>query len=138
MFYSFLFSFQCPLTRLSRRVLIYTTIHFSFCKAFSLSFFIFFPVYFLFPLCIDVFYPSLFLPFFLLCLIYCAFTTKEGLFSVLLIKIIYHLFLFVFFWLLFRSISLFFSTRIYFTFFHEKRLYAKKNSCLDKQLFLTY
>ena len=97
MFYSFLFSFQCPLTRLSRRVLIYTTIHFYFCKAFSLSFFIFFPVPFLFPLCIDVFYPSLFLPFFLLCLIYCVFTTKEGLFSGLLIKIIYHLFLFVLF-----------------------------------------
>ena len=96
-FYSFLFSFQCPLTRLSRRVLIYTTIHFSFCKAFSLSFFIFFPVYFLFPLCIDVFYPSLFLPFFLLCLIYCAFTTKEGLFSGLLI-INYNLINLLFYW----------------------------------------
>ena len=54
-FYSFLFSFQCPLTRLSRRVLIYTTIYFSFCKAFSLSFFIFSSLPLLFPLYIVLF-----------------------------------------------------------------------------------
>jgi len=41
-FYSFLFSFQCPLTWLSRRVPIYITIPFPFCKAFFLSFFVFF------------------------------------------------------------------------------------------------
>ena len=40
-FHSFSFSFQCPLTRLSRRVPIYITISSFFCKAFSLSFFIF-------------------------------------------------------------------------------------------------
>ena len=40
-FYSFLFSFQCPLTWLSRRVPIYITILSPFCKAFSCSFFIF-------------------------------------------------------------------------------------------------
>ena len=40
-FYSFLFSFQCPLTWLSRRVPIYITIPSPFCKAFFLSFFIF-------------------------------------------------------------------------------------------------
>ena len=41
-FYSFLFSFQCPLTWLSRRVPIYITIPSPFCKAFFLYFFIFF------------------------------------------------------------------------------------------------
>ena len=41
-FYSFLFSFQCPLTWLSRRVPIYITIPSPFCKAFFLSFFVFF------------------------------------------------------------------------------------------------
>ena len=40
-FYSFLFSFQCPLTRFSRRVPIYITILSPFCKAFSCPFFIF-------------------------------------------------------------------------------------------------
>ena len=40
-FYSFLFSFQCPLTWLSRRVPIYITIPSPFCKAFFLYFFIF-------------------------------------------------------------------------------------------------
>ena len=77
-----------------------------------------------------------FFPF--LWLIYCVFTAKEDLFSGPLIKIIYHLFLFVLLWILFRSISLFFSTRIYFTFFSWKTFIRKKNSCLDKQLFLTY
>ena len=38
-FYSFSFSFQCPLTRLSRRVPIYITIPFYFCKAFFGYFF---------------------------------------------------------------------------------------------------
>ena len=81
-FYSFLFSFQCPLTWLSRRVPIYITISSFFCKAFSLSFFIFFPVCFLFPLCIDVFYPSLFLPFFLFWLIYTVLLQQKKAFSV--------------------------------------------------------
>ena len=40
-FYSFLFSFQCPLTWLSRRVPIYITIPSPFCKAFFLYFFLF-------------------------------------------------------------------------------------------------
>ena len=38
-FYSFLFSFQCPLTWLSRRVPIYITIPSPFCKAFFSVFF---------------------------------------------------------------------------------------------------
>ena len=83
-FYSFLFSFQCPLTWLSRRVPIYITIPSPFCKAFFLSFFVFFSISFLFSLCIDVFYHTLFLPFPLLWLIYCVFTAKENLFSSLL------------------------------------------------------
>ena len=83
-FYSFLFSFQCPLTWLSRRVPIYITIPSPFCKAFFLSFFVFFSIFFLFSLCIDVFYHTLFLPFSLLWIIYCVFTAKENLFSSLL------------------------------------------------------
>ena len=83
-FYSFLFSFQCPLTWLSRRVPIYITIPSPFCKAFFLSFFVFFSISFLFSLCIDVFYHTLFLPFPLLWIIYCVFTAKENLFSSLL------------------------------------------------------
>ena len=83
-FYSFLFSFQCPLTRLSRRVPIYITILSPFCKAFSCPFFIFFSFSLFFCLYINVFYPTLFLPFSLLCLIYCVFTTKKDLFSGLL------------------------------------------------------
>ena len=83
-FYSFLFSFQCPLTRLSRRVPIYITILSPFCKAFSCPFFIFFSISLFFCLYINVFYPTLFLPFSLLCLIYCVFTAKEDLFSGLL------------------------------------------------------
>ena len=83
-FHSFSFSFQCPLTRLSRRVPIYITILSSFCKAFSCSFFIFslFPSFSAFIS--TFFYPTLFLPFSLLCLIYCVFTTKKDLFSGLL------------------------------------------------------
>ena len=138
MFYSFLFSFQCPLTRLSRRVPIYTTIHFYFCKAFFLSFFIFFPVCFLFPLYIDVFLSLLFLPFFLFCLLCCLFTVKEGLFSGLLIKIIYHLFLFVFFFEFNFVLSLYSLVQEYILPFFIKNVYTQKNSCLDKQLFLTY
>ena len=49
-FYSFLFSFQCPLTWLSRRVPIYITIPSPFCKAFFLSFFIFFYLFLSFSL----------------------------------------------------------------------------------------
>ena len=55
-FYSFLFSFQCPLTWLSRRVPIYITIPSPFCKAFFLSFFIFFSLSLFFCLYINVFY----------------------------------------------------------------------------------
>ena len=55
-FYSFLFSFQCPLTWLSRRVPIYITIPSPFCKAFFLSFFIFFSIPLFFCLYINVFY----------------------------------------------------------------------------------
>ena len=54
-FYSFLFSFQCPLTWLSRRVPFYITIPSPFCKAFSLSFFIFFSLSLFFCLYINVF-----------------------------------------------------------------------------------
>ncbi len=54
-FYSFLFSFQCPLTRLSRRVPIYITILSPFCKAFSCPFFIFFSLSLFFCLYINVF-----------------------------------------------------------------------------------
>ena len=83
-FYSFLFSFQCPLTWLSRRVPIYITIPSPFCKAFFLSFFIFFSIPLFFCLYIDVFYHTLFLPFSLFWIIYCVFTAKENLFSSLL------------------------------------------------------
>ena len=54
-FYSFLFSFQCPLTWLSRRVPIYITILSPFCKAFSCPFFIFFSIPLFFCLYINVF-----------------------------------------------------------------------------------
>ena len=64
MFYSFLFSFQCPLTRLSRRVPIYITILSPFCKAFSCPFFIFFSLSLFFYLYINVFPIGLFLLFF--------------------------------------------------------------------------
>ena len=60
-FYSFLFSFQCPLTWLSRRVPIYITILSPFCKAFSLSFFIFFSFSLFFCLYIVVFLSVFFL-----------------------------------------------------------------------------
>ena len=65
-FYSFLFSFQCPLTWLSRRVPIYITIPSPFCKAFSLSFFIFFSIPLFFCLYINVFSIDLFWCFFMI------------------------------------------------------------------------
>ena len=64
-FYSFLFSFQCPLTWLSRRVPIYITIPSPFCKAFFLSFFIFFSLSLFFCLYINVFFIDLFWCFFM-------------------------------------------------------------------------
>jgi len=69
-FHSFSFSFQCPLTRLSRRVPIYITISSFFCKAFSLSFFPFFSLFSFFSLFIDVFLSNVFWTFFFFCLIY--------------------------------------------------------------------
>ena len=63
-FYSFLFSFQCPLTWLSRRVPIYITILSPFCKAFSCSFFIFFSISLFFCLYINVFLSHSFFTFF--------------------------------------------------------------------------
>ena len=65
-FYSFLFSFQCPLTWLSRRVPIYITIPSPFCKAFFLSFFIFFSIPLFFCLYINVFSIDLFWCFFMI------------------------------------------------------------------------
>ena len=65
-FYSFLFSFQCPLTWLSRRVPIYITIPSPFCKAFFLSFFIFFSISLFFCLYINVFFIDLFWCFFMI------------------------------------------------------------------------
>ena len=65
-FYSFLFSFQCPLTWLSRRVPIYITIPSPFCKAFFLSFFIFFSIPLFFCLYINVFFIDLFWCFFMI------------------------------------------------------------------------
>ena len=71
-FYSFLFSFQCPLTWLSRRVPLYITIPSPFCKAFFLSFFIFFSISLFFCLYINVFPIDL---FWLLFLIPCLYTS---------------------------------------------------------------
>jgi len=65
-FYSFLFSFQCPLTWLSRRVPIYITIPSPFCKAFFLYFFIFFYLSLFFCLYINVFFIDLFWCFFMI------------------------------------------------------------------------
>ena len=65
-FYSFLFSFQCPLTWLSRRVPIYITIPSPFCKAFFLSFFVFFSIPLFFCLYINVFSIDLFWCFFMI------------------------------------------------------------------------
>ena len=65
-FYSFLFSFQCPLTWLSRRVPIYITILSPFCKAFSCPFFIFFSLSLFFCLYINVFFIGLFYCFFMI------------------------------------------------------------------------
>ena len=65
-FYSFLFSFQCPLTWLSRRVPIYITIPSPFCKAFFLYFFIFFSLSLFFCLYINVFFIDLFWCFFMI------------------------------------------------------------------------
>ena len=65
-FYSFLFSFQCPLTWLSRRVPIYITILSPFCKAFSCPFFIFFSIPLFFCLYINVFSIDLFWCFFMI------------------------------------------------------------------------
>ena len=72
-FYSFLFSFQCPLTWLSRRVPIYITIPSPFCKAFFLSFFVFFSIPLFFCLYIVVFFIDLFLLLFLIPCLYTSF-----------------------------------------------------------------
>ena len=124
MFYSFLFSFQCPLTRLSRRVLIYTTIHFFFCKAFSLSFFIFFSLSIVFfPLYRPFFILSFFAFFLLLTPMLSFFSKTRSLKGLLSYKVS------LLFWtlsLLFRVISLFLSTCIFFYLFSKKRLYVKK------------
>ena len=65
-FYSFLFSFQCPLTWLSRQVPIYITIPSPFCKAFFLYFVIFFSFSLLLCLYINVFFIDLFWCFFMI------------------------------------------------------------------------
>ena len=88
-FYSFLFSFQCPLTWLSRRVPIYITIPSPFCKAFFLSFFIFFYLFLSFSLFpsfyafISTFFPLIFFDYFFLFLVYILhFISKKRIFFV--------------------------------------------------------
>ena len=63
-FYSFLFSFQCPLTWLSRRVPIYITIPSPFCKAFFYLF-LFFSLLPSFSAFISTFFPLIFFDAFL-------------------------------------------------------------------------
>ena len=81
-FYSFLFSFQCPLTWLSRRVPIYITIPSPFCKAFSCSFFIFslFPSFSAF---ISTFFLLIIFDYFFLFLVYILhFISKKRIFYI--------------------------------------------------------
>ena len=82
-FHSFSFSFQCPLTRLSRRVPIYITISSFFCKAFSLSFFPFFSVSSFLSLYIDVFLSNVFWTFLIICFLYSILDIKKGRFFII-------------------------------------------------------
>ena len=81
-FYSFLFSFQCPLTWLSRRVPIYITIPSPFCKAFFYLF-LFFSLFPSFSAFISTFFLLIFFDYFFLFLVYILhFISKKRIFYI--------------------------------------------------------